>query len=193
MFMGVAPEAEQFLIAVCFGGILGVGWDLFRILRLAGFASRALVFAEDLLYMLLVTLVTLLFFYWFTSGDFRVYVLIGEFLGWVLYYCTLGRLVYSVSRVIIAWIRRLLGWIFWPFRFLFRHVYQWMRHVFGKIRSFFKKIWKKVKKSLRFSIGLLYNSFIAQKTQTTTGQEKKRRKQACRRKPSGKRDPFSLN
>lgn len=158
MYMVVSPPAVVFGISLLWGAGLGMLWDLFRIFRLSFPTGKTVAFIEDVVYAILASFATLLFFYLFTSGGFRLFVFIGELLGFVVYYFTIGRLVYQIFIVVIRLIKKLIGWITWPLRKLIRFAARKLAPVLKKARRSQKKFSKKFKNSLPFWSGSLYNN-----------------------------------
>lgn len=131
--MGFAPETIVFLYACLLGVGLGIAFDFFRLLRLVFGGQPFLVFLEDLLFFFLAAGCTLYFSIMFCSGWMRVFVLTGEFLGFVIYYFTVGELVIRCLRLICSFFRWLLLkiWkiILWPPIRLLLHILQKTKEV----------------------------------------------------------------
>lgn len=90
----IAGEALLFLSSCLLGGAFGVVYDCFRVLRLFIPTGEKLAFMEDGIFFLLITIVNFLFFLSRTYGKLRVFLLIGELLGFLVYYLTAGRAVF---------------------------------------------------------------------------------------------------
>lgn len=194
MYMVVSPPAILFGISLLWGAGLGMLWDLFRIFRLGFPTGRVSAFVEDVAYAVLAALATLLFFYLFTSGAFRFFVLVGELLGFVVYYFTIGRLVYQIFIVLIRFLKKLIGWITWPLRKLILFLAKKITPILRKAGRFQKKFTKKHKFSLPFLHGSLYNNDGTQKQvdvrPTAQGvgsvNSSARRKRGLRKRANGK-------
>lgn len=111
MEITVAQQTWEFLLAILLGAALGVCYDIFRIVRIAVVNPPALVIFEDIIYALVCASATLCYLISISDGRLRIFVLIGEVLGFVLYYCTLGVLVLKISKGIIGFIKAVIGWI----------------------------------------------------------------------------------
>ncbi len=135
----VADQVKVFAYAWLLGAALGLCYELFRIPRQAFRMPAWVVFLQDLLYVLLWALATFLFQMTFSKGQVRLYILVGEFLGWVLYYFTLGALLFRLSGAIIAGIRAVLhvvfGKILFPLVRLLLCPFRWLWRCFRRVAS----------------------------------------------------------
>ncbi|EEG31243.1 putative spore cortex biosynthesis protein YabQ [[Clostridium] methylpentosum DSM 5476] len=189
MDMIVAPPTWVFLWAVLLGAALGVCYDVFRILRIAIPSGRILVFFEDLLFFLIVAAATFEFYQLTTDGIVRGYVLIGELLGFALYYFTIGALVFRAATAIIHLIQRIIGWLvkvfLWPFRKLFAPLIRKLVRQMKKPAARLKKLCKKRKNSLQKKGNLLYNHYKTKKAPPANrneGKPKWRKRRSKRKK-----------
>lgn len=119
------------LYSATVGVALGVVYDVFRIFRVA-FAPQsqdgvnsarkrkskyslvfhdAIIFLQDIIFWIIVAVVTILFTFMANRGQVRLFALAGQLAGFTIYYLTLGRLVYSIAERIIKVIKQVLYWI----------------------------------------------------------------------------------
>ncbi len=104
-----SAQAAAFLWSVVLGGALGAVYDWFRVGRILKKKSWFTVFLEDLLFALIAALSTALCFTLTNYGQVRLFLLVGEGLGFLLYYNTVGVLVAKQARLtarFLRWIRR---------------------------------------------------------------------------------------
>ena len=113
----IAGEAMLFLTSCLLGAALGVVYDLFRAVRLLFPPGARLAFAEDGLFFGVVGVAEFVFFLNHTYGQLRVFLLIGQGLGSLIYYLTVGRAVYCVmlhlSRIIRGCLQRVWKALVW--------------------------------------------------------------------------------
>ena len=133
--MTVAEETFIFLYSCLLGCGLAMVYDIFRILRLAFSGGKVMVFIEDGIFIAIATLATFIFCVHFCSGYFRVFVAVGELLGFILYYFTVGVVVFRAAQSIIRGIKAVLA-------FLYRIFVQPAAGIFKYICTKFKKIFK---------------------------------------------------
>jgi len=128
-----------FLMSIPIGIIIGVLFDLFRLIRIIGFNNYAHTLVQDILFLILVSIIIFIFAYCVNGGVFRVYMFIGIGLSYFIYYNTLGRLFISVSDKLIRSIKK----FFW---FLYNNI---VIRLYISLDKFYKKgkilIEKKIK------------------------------------------------
>ena len=188
MGMSLAPAAWVFLWSVCVGGLLGVCYDVFRIIRIAVPGGKALIFLQDLIFFLIAAIVSFLFLLANNQGVIRGYLLAGELLGFVLYYFTVGSLVYKAASAIINLMKKILRVLLRPFVLLF----QFLGRILGKcakgIGRFFKKSFNNLKNGLQSKAVRVYNHCKCKgKKPQTKRNHPKRKKSKWRRFAQSKR------
>ena len=109
MGITIAGQTWTFLGGVLLGAALGVCYDLFRVARLAIPHSGALVAVEDLLFFCICAAATFLYLLGTAYGEVRLFVLVGEGVGFSLYHCTLGAVTIRVAGVLVRALGRLFS------------------------------------------------------------------------------------
>ena len=87
------------------GVILGIIYDIFRILRMIINSKSITMFVQDVIYFVISGIITFVFVLEFNSGESRFYILAGEAVGWILYHITVGESVYRCSWRISQWVK----------------------------------------------------------------------------------------
>ena len=118
--ISVLEQSRIFLYAVVLGTILCVLYDVFRVIRIAFGGKMTVVFIEDILFSVLALVLTFIFVVAVNNGELRFYVLVGELLGFAIYYFTFGRVTMGLSKGIISILKSLLNLLMKPFVRLFR-------------------------------------------------------------------------
>jgi spore cortex biosynthesis protein YabQ len=109
---GLIPtQVISFLWSVAVGAGLGLLYDAFRILRLALPSPGPVVAAQDILFGLIAAIVSFGVMLTVTEGKLRLFLLIGEAVGWALYYGALSSAVMAAAEFIIAVVRSIIGFI----------------------------------------------------------------------------------
>ncbi|MBQ3182145.1 MAG: spore cortex biosynthesis protein YabQ [Clostridia bacterium] len=117
MAFGYAQIYTFILYSVFIGFGLGVVYDAFRIIRRAfyiagkGIVTDIVYFISDILFFIIAAVVSAIFIFHVNNGRIRGIALFGSFMGFVLYYNTVGRLVCAVSDLIIRSVYRTLKFI----------------------------------------------------------------------------------
>lgn len=161
MEISVAQQFQQFFLSCGLGFLLGLYYDVYRVLRLILHSKKGAVFIQDMLFFLTSAVITFLFCLAVTDGRLRFYVFLGEGIGFFAYYQTIGRLVMRFAGAVIAVVVRVWSFfwrlIFAPFRFVARL----LKKPGACICEFSKRILQKwtlnLKKVLKRAPALLYN------------------------------------
>lgn len=91
-----------FAYSTVLGILLGVTYDVFRIVRMIINSKNIAVFIQDVLYFILSGVITFLFVLGVNSGESRFYILAGEGIGWIVYHVTIGDVIYKCSNMIVS-------------------------------------------------------------------------------------------
>jgi len=112
--MGISVSAQlvQFIYSLAFGAALGLLYDMFRIIRIAFMPGKVILIYEDIIYMIISAISTFAFIFNINSGSLRLFIFIGVILGFIVYYFTLGTLVFKSAKVIIDILKKILTFIF---------------------------------------------------------------------------------
>lgn len=102
---------QFFVVIMCLaaGGLMGLSYDILRIIRRILPHNVFFCCIEDVLYWLAWLLIMIFFVQTYNYGSVRWYVYAGIFLGVTLYECTLGRLIMFIFSHIIAFCRKLIS------------------------------------------------------------------------------------
>lgn len=185
MAISVSNQSVVFLAALIVGVLLGVLYDCFRIFRLAFRSGRVAIFFQDMLFVLVCTVVTFLFLLRESAGSVRFFILEGEILGAVLYYCTLGVLTMKAAKASIEATRRaarkLKGLVEPPVRRAYAKTGRSLRSGTGKAKKYLRKENNLLQIRLKVMRGVLYNHLCIQKRQGAAVKPKKRESGGKRR------------
>lgn len=144
---GLSTQGRMFLFSLGFGFLLGILYDLFRVIRLTVSRSRGFTLFMDLLYFAFCTVLTFFFLLVLDAGRIRLYSLGGELLGFLVYYFSFGAVASRAGSRFAKAVKRLFALIFRPFVFIFGKT-----KAGGKNLSLIsKKIIKKFKKKQKLS------------------------------------------
>ena len=102
--------------AAMFGVVLGMFYDLFRVLRLLMRPKPAAVFVQDLLFFSVTALLMSIFVFTFHSGSLRLYIFACAAAGAALWCMTFGRVFYRLWRRVADKIRRFFAVLSAPLR-----------------------------------------------------------------------------
>ncbi len=167
MTMGVFLEEQVavFLEALAVGAALGAFYDVFRISRVAFYTHEVIVFAEDVIFCVICAIVTFFFGLTVIDGSLRLFLVLGELCGGIVYHNTAGRLVLRVASRIIDAINAVFRFVKYK---IFHPIWRILLAAAGMHLRFCENMYAKFKKNLqnakiRLKSGykLLYNHIKA--------------------------------
>lgn len=113
-------DLYMFFTATYGGLIAGFIYDVYRSIRYISKPSKYASYIQDFLFW---TVVVILFFYILIKinwGELRGFIVIGFFLGIIIYMKIFSRFLYPICVKILGLISKLISLIFSPFRLLKR-------------------------------------------------------------------------
>lgn len=156
-FFSTGEELVLFGLSCLCGAAMGVFYDLFRALRLMFRHNTALVFIEDIVFLLGCGILLNAFAAAAARGELRFYYVIGNALGFTVYFFTVGNVVILTLRKLLTLIKRIILLILMPFRTSFAFLCRKVSAKFGGSTEILKKSKKVFKMLLLNPLGLLYN------------------------------------
>ena len=156
-FFSTDEELVLFGLSCLCGAAMGIFYDFFRVFRLMLRHSTALVFIEDIIFLLGCGIVLNAFAQAAARGELRFYYFIGSALGFTVYFFTIGNIVILTLRKLLTLIKRIIMLLFMPFRTPFAFLCRNLSAKFGGSTEIFKKSKKVFKMLLLNPPRLLYN------------------------------------
>ncbi|NLK22163.1 MAG: spore cortex biosynthesis protein YabQ [Epulopiscium sp.] len=156
MIVSISEQAQIFLVSIQAGMVIGVFYDMFRIIRKIIPHPDWLIHLEDLIYWIIVS--SFMFFVLFSKnyGEIRGFALLGALLGNVFYFFTIGILVMKFSDWIINLIKKIIHIIikiiFIPIKFTLKilyYPYKWISFPLKVIRVRTKIVMNKSKNRIK--------------------------------------------
>ena len=141
----ISNQAYIFIIFVIVGGIIGIIFDFFRILRKTIKTKDFMTYLEDILFCIITGIIVLYSIFFFNNGEFRMYMFIGILIGVLMYLLTISPYIIKINVYIlrkIIFICKGMSKIFKPIKFIIINV---RRKVYKKVNKI-KKIIIKYKK-----------------------------------------------
>lgn len=201
MELSLTAQTVAFLITVLSGLLYGMIYDILRISRIAVRHTAIAIIVEDILYFTVIAFLTFLLALAQDRGAIRLYHIIGEILGFVIYYLTLGEAVLAVADKIIFAVRFIFAiinrFIISPILWIVRKIVAFPIALFKRIMIFSKKTLKKLKFVLKKRCILLYNSNVMKKSQAEKSQKEvksdERKKKNKRNRKQNRKKTTSQN
>ena len=135
------------LIFTITGIVIGILFDVFRILRKSFKTADIVTYLQDILFWLITGGIILFSIFQFNHGEIRSYVFIGIVLGVVLYMITISKFIIKSSVFIIKWIKKIISY---PLHLLENIIKKFMIKpiifIFNLVKDKGNKIYKKNKK-----------------------------------------------
>lgn len=164
MEVAVARQTLVFFQSCVLGMAFGLLYDIFRITRVAFKLTKLIISLEDIFYFIICSAFTFFFIMSTVDGKLRIFIIIGEIIGAVLYYFTLGELVMGISRLIIDFIKTVIRvikkYIVKPLMRLIYNIIQLIKLPFKILAGFAIKLFKNLKYGLKTRRIILYNQII---------------------------------
>ena len=106
--MSIAEQTQIFIIFVIVGIIISFLFDIFRILRKVYKFSNMLIYMQDILFWLLTGIIILQAIFKFNSGDIRIFLFLGIFVGVFIYISLFSIYVIKIGSFILKLINTLI-------------------------------------------------------------------------------------
>lgn len=143
----IALQTRVFLYSIGLGMLLGLVYDVFRIIRLIIGNKRNAVFFQDFIFFVLSTFFAFLFFLVINNGRLRFFEYLAMVLGFFSYYFTVGSVLINLSSVVIPSIKSAFRAVARVISAPIRLVVKLFIGVKNKMSPIFAKMMKKIKNS----------------------------------------------
>ena len=143
-------QVYAFIIFIIDGLLIGILFDIFRIIRKSFRTPDIITHLEDLIFWIITGLILLYSIFKFNSGELRMYILIGIFLGVTIYMLIFSKTFVEISVYIIKMTKKIIyDIIFVPLKYIGRFL---RKKLIISINSIIKntKIYKKTQKKKDF-------------------------------------------
>ena len=141
----VTNQAYLFLIFTINGIVIGILFDIFRILRRSFKTSDIVTYIQDILFWILAGLILLYSIFTFSNGEVRFYMFLGVFLGCLLYMLIFSKYFINVNVKIVITIKKIVGKIISIIIFPVKIIINIIRKIFFKPINFITINIKKIK------------------------------------------------
>lgn len=157
-YLSVHQQLSLLGLSVAFGAAFGIVFDFFRALRIALPHNKLLVAAEDIIFMLFYSVFIISFTSAAALGQFRFFYVIGNLIGFTLYFFTVGSVVIRIFRSIFSASLSVLRFILFPFRLFYVRIFTKISSKFVAFAQIIAKCYKIKKRLLIEHTKMLYNS-----------------------------------
>jgi len=112
----ITKELIIFLSFILEGIAGGILLDILRVFRHNRKINDFVVYLEDILYWVVLGCGVIWLSYILNTDAIRLYMLFGLFLGMLIYFLTLTKVMYKVFDFICRYLLKLIGWFFKIFK-----------------------------------------------------------------------------
>lgn len=158
--LSLASQTRGFLMSLGFGFVMGVIYDAFRLVRVCISQGKKAQVFFDVAYCIFLAFATFIFFMTVNEGEFRIYLFLGEAVGFSVYSLSFGAIIFTYSELWIEHIKNI-------FKKLFSPIKAFVKVKLGSAGKLLKKEPQrkennenKSKIHLKLNKHLLYNLFI---------------------------------
>lgn len=143
-----------FLIFILNGFLIGILFDIFRILRKTFRTKDFITYIEDTIFWILTGEIILYSLFKFNNGILRAFIFIGIFIGIFIYMLIFSKIFIKINVYIINIFERIFYHIFvLPVKFIFNLI----KKIFFKPISFFIINTRKILSNFKFKLKNLHN------------------------------------
>lgn len=132
MYANSLEQLTSFMIFIFQGVLIGITFDIFRILRKSFKTPDIVTNIEDVCFWILACFIILFSFFKFNNGELRLYIFISELLGIIIYMFYISSYFININVRILKFIKKILIIIIYPFEIAFK----FFRKIFIKPISF---------------------------------------------------------
>lgn len=100
-------QTSLFLIFTIDGVLIGIIFDIFRILRKTIKTSDFVTYIEDFLFWIITSIILFYSIFTYNNGELRFFMFLAVILGFVLYICTISSYLIKINLKIINVIKRI--------------------------------------------------------------------------------------
>ncbi|NLY42887.1 MAG: spore cortex biosynthesis protein YabQ [Clostridiaceae bacterium] len=144
MEVSITNQAYVFLCSVVGGIIVGFVFDIFRIFRRFVKTSNIVIYLQDILFWILVTLIIFALVFVTNNGELRWYEFLGVILGVIFYSLAFSPFVIRVSVTVINFFKKIILLIIKILLFPFAVVYKIFRKPCKALVDFLKRSYRKM-------------------------------------------------
>lgn len=147
MNINVYQQLFNLLVFTITGIVIGILFDIFRIIRKSFKTADFITYIEDVLFWLLTGLILLFTIFTFNNGEIRTYIFVGLLLGFVTYLLTISKYVIKICVTILKFIKNIL---YFPIKVLLNFIKKYIvKPVLNILQKMKIKITKWIKNPIK--------------------------------------------
>ncbi len=132
-----------FLIYIASGMVIGIFFDMFRVLRKSMKTSNLITYIEDTIFWIIVGLFLIWEIFTISYGELRSYIFIGLFIGFVIYMLSVSKYFIKINVKIMTYVKKIILKIL----NILKNIYNFLLKIFKPVFHFIEN---KVKLNINF-------------------------------------------
>lgn len=108
MYINVNQQLFNLLIFSLTGVVVGILFDIFRILRKTFKTPDFVTYIEDILFWILAGIILLFTIFTFNNGEIRIYIFVGIIFGFILYLLTISKYFVNICVTILSFVKKII-------------------------------------------------------------------------------------
>lgn len=149
----IYTQIQLFCIFFLTGGIIGLLFDFFRILRKTIKTSDFITYLQDIIFWILSSIIIMYNIFTFNNGEIRLYLFLAILLGSLIYLLLVSKIIIKINLTCIKFFENILRKIILilkiPFSILFKPIEFIIINTKHILAIFINKIEKILKKSIK--------------------------------------------
>ena len=155
-------QGYLFLVYLISGILIGVIFDIFRVLRRTFKTSDFITYIQDVIFWILTGILLLYVLLKFSSGEIRIYNFIAILIGFIVYMLTISKYFMKINVIILKFLKKIVCEIIRIILVPIKFILKLLRKIFSPFTFFvinikngilnFKKKEKKEKKEMKNKI-----------------------------------------
>ena len=132
----VKNQLELFLIFITNGIIIGILFDIFRVLRKTFKTNDIVTYLEDILFWILTGIIVLYSIFTFNNGEIRLFMFLAIFIGSIIYLFLFSSYFIKINVTILNILKNIILKIIKIIGIPFKYICMFIRKIFFKPISF---------------------------------------------------------
>ncbi|CDD16260.1 spore cortex biosynthesis protein YabQ [Clostridium sp. CAG:798] len=112
MSQGIHNQIYSLLIFTITGILIGIIFDIFRVIRKTFKTPDFITYIEDLIFWMITGVLLLFTIFKFNNGEIRSYIFVGLGVGIIIYLLAISKLFIKVNVIIISFFKKIISFIF---------------------------------------------------------------------------------
>ena len=112
MSQGIHNQIYSLLIFTITGILIGIIFDIFRVIRKTFKTPDFITYIEDLIFWMITGVLLLFTILKFNNGEIRSYIFVGLGVGIIIYLLAISKLFIKVNVIIISFFKKIISFIF---------------------------------------------------------------------------------